>query len=56
MKGQLTDKVRIYPILDSISEVKIYLKGISFDELETTLPLIAFHKLIYFSRLSVFLK
>lgn len=34
MKGQLTDKIRIYHILDAISEIEIYLEGIAFEEFE----------------------
>lgn len=32
MKGQLTDKIRIQHILDAISELEVYLAGISFED------------------------
>ena len=34
MKGQLTDIIRLHHILDAISEIEIYLEGISFEEFE----------------------
>ncbi len=34
MKGELTDRIRLYHILDAISEIEIYLEGISFEEFE----------------------
>ena len=34
MKGQLSDIIRLHHILDAISEIEIYLEGISFEEFE----------------------
>lgn len=32
MKGKLGDKVRLQHILDAISEIEMYLDGVSFDQ------------------------
>lgn len=32
MRGKLNDKIRIQHILEAISEIEVYIKGVSFDE------------------------